>query len=290
MNKPVFSIIGGDTRFRYLAEFIAAQGNTTIAAGFDTLSDIPEGIIRTDAVTAASMADIIILPLPATIDGKTINAPFSDKRLEINDELIEAMKYSRIYAGLTKKLYTQQPSFNELKIYDYSVRECFLIKNAQATAEAVVMLAIEKIPVVLRESRVLVTGCGRIGKFAADFFHRFGAYVCGASQSAENAAIIASMGVDTICYDKLCECMNGFDLVINTADAPVLTETLISAMRRDACIIDVASAPGGTDFEAAERLGIKAVNELGLPGRYSPATAAKIIFETITEMEGERYT
>ena len=53
--------------------------------------------------------------------------------------------------------------------------------------------------------------------------------------------------------------------------------------------IDLASKPGGIDFDAAAELGIKAIWALGLPGKTAPVTAGEIIAETvidiITEME-----
>jgi dipicolinate synthase subunit A len=40
-------------------------------------------------------------------------------------------------------------------------------------------------------------------------------------------------------------------------------------------VIDIASAPGGVDFEAAKQLGIAAKLCPGLPGKYSPRSAGE---------------
>ena len=45
--------------------------------------------------------------------------------------------------------------------------------------------------------------------------------------------------------------------------------------------IDLASAPGGVDAEAAERLGIKVISALSLPGKVAPETAGEIIKNTV---------
>ena len=49
-------------------------------------------------------------------------------------------------------------------------------------------------------------------------------------------------------------------------------------------IIDLASAPGGVDWEAAQRQGIRAIQALSLPGKVAPKTAGEIIKTTIYHM------
>ena len=52
-------------------------------------------------------------------------------------------------------------------------------------------------------------------------------------------------------------------------------------------IIDLASAPGGIDREISEKLGIKTVQALSLPGKVAPKTAGEIIKTTIYNMMEE---
>ena len=53
-------------------------------------------------------------------------------------------------------------------------------------------------------------------------------------------------------------------------------------------VIDLASAPGGVDFAAAEELGVKAIQALSLPGKVAPVTAAlaikAAIYNILTEL------
>ena len=55
-----------------------------------------------------------------------------------------------------------------------------------------------------------------------------------------------------------------------------------------AVVIDLASAPGGTDFATAKALGVRAVLAGGLPGRCAPATAGALIAQTVLGMLRER--
>ena len=52
--------------------------------------------------------------------------------------------------------------------------------------------------------------------------------------------------------------------------------------------IEIASAPGGIDLPAARDKGIKTIIAPSIPGKYSPKTAGKYIFETVCDILSER--
>ena len=66
--------------------------------------------------------------------------------------------------------------------------------------------------------------------------------------------------------------------------AKILTRDYISLLHQDCTIIDIASAPGGTDFEVCKEFHIHALLCLGLPGRYSPKSSALILMEEINRI------
>ena len=67
--------------------------------------------------------------------------------------------------------------------------------------------------------------------------------------------------------------------LINTVPDRVIDESLIMILQKDAIIIDIASKPGGCDFEACKRYQINCTHALGLPGIYCPKTGAKILYD-----------
>jgi len=71
--------------------------------------------------------------------------------------------------------------------------------------------------------------------------------------------------------------------VINTVPALVLTEDAIRRMPQNSLIIDIASKPGGTDFEAAKRYGVTAKLALGLPGIYTTTSSAMLLKNAISK-------
>ena len=78
-----------------------------------------------------------------------------------------------------------------------------------------------------------------------------------------------------------------YDLVFNTIPAPVFTRRVLAQARPGTILIDLASAPGGIDLEAAGKLPIRTVQALALPGRVAPKAAGEIIKHTIYHMMEE---
>jgi dipicolinate synthase subunit A len=56
---------------------------------------------------------------------------------------------------------------------------------------------------------------------------------------------------------------------------------VLRGLSRDTVLIDLASAPGGVDAEAAANLGIRVIFALSLPGKYAPVSAGHIIAQTV---------
>ena len=62
----------------------------------------------------------------------------------------------------------------------------------------------------------------------------------------------------------------------------------LELLDKSAIVIDLASEPCGTDFSAAEELGITAKKALGLPGKFAPKTAGEILKETVLNILSEK--
>ena len=63
--------------------------------------------------------------------------------------------------------------------------------------------------------------------------------------------------------------------------APVLDEKRLSWADPGVFLLDLASAPGGIDQEAAKARGLRLTRAPGLPGRTAPVTAAAAIRESV---------
>ena len=67
----------------------------------------------------------------------------------------------------------------------------------------------------------------------------------------------------------------------------VLNFRVLSKTKPDVLIIDLASKPGGVDFDSAKQLDVKVIWALALPGKCAPVTAGKIIKNTVENILNE---
>jgi dipicolinate synthase subunit A len=105
-----------------------------------------------------------------------------------------------------------------------------------------------------------------------------------AARRPEYLARITEMNLIPIPFHELDEALDDADLIFNTVPVQVLSEKMLRKVAPETVIIDLASAPGGTDFRAAKVLGINAVLAPGLPGKVAPKTAGLILARVITRL------
>ncbi|WP_302779389.1 NAD(P)-dependent oxidoreductase, partial [Anaerotruncus colihominis] len=169
----------------------------------------------------------------------------------------------------------------DIEMIDYLEREELAVKNAVITAEGAVAIAMEELPIALFGSRCLIVGHGRIARALIRILRGMGASVTVAARSYGSLAEIEAEGCRAVRTDALKTSVKAADVVINTVPARMLTEPVLSALKHDALVIDLASRPGGVDLAAAGRLGVKTIWALSLPGKTAPITAGEIILHTI---------
>lgn len=274
-------IIGGDKRQLYLADSFIKDGLRVILGGFDTLKSVGD-IAITDVTSAISYSDIIILPLPSIRSDGSVNAPFSQGNIYFTDDEINIMNKKPVFASFREKLIKAYPRLNGA-VFDYASREDFAILNAVPTAEGAIECAMCAYEGTIAGSNSLVAGYGRIGKVLASKLKSLGSNVTVSARKFEDLAYINALGYKALNTSELKK-ISGFDLVFNTIPALIFDEALLKNTDRNTLIIDLASAPGGVDFEAARSLKIDAQRALSLPGKCAPKTAAEIIKQTVTSI------
>ena len=153
--------------------------------------------------------------------------------------------------------------------------------KAVPTAEGAIQLAMEELPITLHGARVLVIGYGRLGRVLADRLAGLKARVSVAARRYADLAWAENCGYGVEHTGQLEGWLCGYDLVVNTVPVRVLREAELADLKPGCLVIDLASKPGGVDFDAAARLGVKAFWALSLPGKVAPVTAGKSIKTTI---------
>ena len=289
ISNEKFGIIGGDLRQIYLAKKLQKDKNEVFVCGFENFVDFDKLKLKSLKISdLISSSKYIILPVPASRNKKVINAPFSNSDIVLSEKLFSNLKNKVVFAGIVSSLIEYvKPS--GLHIRDYYQREDFLIPNALLTAEGAVSIALKEYGKSIFSSRCLVVGFGRIGKILAKLLKNMGAKVTVSARSVKDISLAKISGFETTNVSKIDEKAE-FDLIFNTVPALVLDAVALSFLSSARMIIDLASAPGGTDKFAAEELGIKLIPALGIPGKCFPEAAGEIIADVIYKMIEEEFS
>ena len=266
------AIIGGDKRMLYVAKAFADSGAKTFISGFDHLQSMCD-IMISDYANALSWADYAVLPIrPITDD--YITAPYAMNKLSLYD-FAQMIGEKPVFCGFKAMLKDTVRG----AVYDYSSREEFAVSNAILTAEGAIGILLRDYEDSVCGAKILILGYGRIGKALSRSLSALGAKVTVAARKPGDRAWIEADGMTADDY-SLKE-LNRFQIIINTVPATVLDQRRIDLVRDDVYIIDLASAPGGVDFDRAKERGLSCVHALALPGKTAPSAAGRIIKDTI---------
>jgi len=245
-----FAVIGSDARQ-------LAAGRALARAGYAV--EGPEEI---------ALADYILLPLPLD----AARTPLA--------ELLRAARPGALALGGMLS--------EEAKAIAAVAREELAIRNAIPTAEGCIGVLLAQRKRTLWGSAVLLLGFGPVGQAVGTRLAALGAHVTVAARRPAQRAQAESLGMQGAELARLARLAPAFDTVVNTIPAQVLTAPVLARLRPGSLIVDLASRPGGTDFDAAARCGHKAIHALSLPAACAPETAGEIVARTVREMLRER--
>ena len=280
--RPAISILGGDLRQVYLARLLSEDGWMVTTWGLEKGGG--DGGAPLDQ---ALEGDILLLPMPVCRNGM-LHLPLTDTELEA-ERLWARLRYDQLLlGGMTGDLSRRLMADYGLTLLDYYDREETQVANAVPTAEGALQLAMESTDRTIHASRCLIIGYGRIGRLLADRLLALGAEVTVSARKYGDLAWIEAWGCRGVQTGALTGQLDRFDLIFNTAPALILDGTRLRETREDCVIIDLASAPGGVDLEAAKRLSRQAIPAPGLPGKIAPRTAAAAIRDSVYHILEER--
>ena len=280
--KQTIAVLGGDLRQVWLARLLKEDGWDVVTWGLEQgggSDPVPLG--------RALERKVLVLPLPVCRSGR-LHLPLTDTRLEA-EQLWSRLRYDQLLlGGMTGELPAQLMADFGLTLLDYYDREETQVANAVPTAEGALQLAMENTERTIHASRCLVIGYGRIGKLLAERLLALGAEVTVSARRYGDLAWIDAWGYQGLRTGALTGELERFDLIFNTAPALILDAARLEEVREDCVILDLASAPGGVDFDAARRLGRQVIAAPGLPGKVAPRSAAAAIRESIYHILEER--
>ncbi|TMW73258.1 dipicolinic acid synthetase subunit A [Alteribacter natronophilus] len=284
-------IIGGDARQLEIIRKLSQLDANVSLVGFDQLDDgfagaKKQSIQAIDPLTV----DAVVLPVSGMNAKGEIESIFSADPVKLTSEWLgRTKKTATLYSGISTQTLRSLLEKSNRPFVEVFSRDDVAIYNSIPTAEGTIMMVIQHTDITIHSSEIMILGFGRVGMTAARTFSLLGAKVKVAAQETELLARAYEMGLEPVKLNDLHKHAGGVDVIINTIPAKVLTAAVIAKMQPHALIVDLASKPGGTDFQFAEKRGIKALLAPGLPGIVAPKTAGRIIANVLATLLTEQW-
>jgi len=279
-------IIGGDRRELEVARIFSAHGMDVRAVCLPWPDDVQYLANRFEDVVG--WADMLLAPVGGVdrfgqVAYVIVSGDVPPPRLTA-ETLREVRTGVPLFIGAATQALRQACLGLGLMLVEFRESDEFAWRNAVPTAEGAIQLAIQHTEHTLHGSRVLVLGFGRSGTVLARTLRGLGAEVTVCARGSVDIARAYALGVRPHRLEDLETLARDAEVLFNTVPAPVLSQEVLSRMQPGSVIIDIASAPGGTDFAAAKRLGIQAYLAPGLPGITAPRTAGRIVADTVLSL------
>ncbi|MGI6030272.1 MAG: dipicolinate synthase subunit DpsA [Eubacteriales bacterium] len=260
--KERFAVVGGDARQLRLGKALEQDGATVFYHGFSRRGE-EEPDVEESSLEQCAACDVVILPLPASMDGEHIHMPLGEGQIPLRQVVELARPGTLVVGGKLPPLLWEAAAHREVAVEDYFAREELQVLNAIPTAEGAVQIAMEELGVTLHGTPVLILGYGRIGKLLAHRLQGLGCRVTVAARKCSDRAWIGAFGLQPVDFSQLEKHLSSQLLVCNTVPQQVLGEREISAIPKDGLILDLASKPGGEEEGRRQKFQVDRHGEAG---------------------------
>lgn len=227
----------------------------------------------------------IITPIPFSKDKKHITDHIQEGNKLTVEEFLSYLKQShRLIGGNLLKEVLETCTKTNTNYLDLMKIDEIATLNAIATAEGAIAEAVIKSLGNLHGSKGLVLGYGKTGKTISSKLKALNVDVTVSARDKTALTQAFVNGCNTLDINLLKDEINEFDYIFNTIPSVILTREMLLNILPETTIIDIASLPGGVDYEAAKELSINAHLCLGIPGKYAPLASAEILFKEISPL------
>ncbi|PWJ48948.1 dipicolinate synthase subunit DpsA [Faecalicatena contorta] len=285
--KYDYAVVGGDIRQVYLTAELAGHQNRichyALAAEPDKnkYPDASHVVAASSLENACAYSSCIICPIPLSKSGSHLNQNGLTEDLSLKSLLVALQPEQYFFAGCIPEDFRNSAIEKGVFAFDLMQNNTLAIYNTIATAEGAICEAISKSPINLNKSRCAVLGYGKCGRTLVSYLKGLFCHTYACSNNPEEQAQAAIISDSTGDLKDFKKSAGEFDFVFNTIPALVITADILAVMKDSVTIIDIASAPGGVDYQSAKNLGRTALLVPGLPGKYAPASSARALKESI---------
>lgn len=277
------TIVYGDKRDIYLAKRLIDYNANVLLVGFDknevglNFKDLEKVQFFRELLEPAKRADIFILPIPG-VDNQGFVKTTSNDSFQLTQDVVQCLKpHTLILVGMASKYLMSLKNQYNLNLIETTELNDFAILNSIPSAEGALAKAMELTEITIHNSNSMIIGFGRCGITLARMLKGMGAKTYVAARNSEQLARALEMNCNVIELKNMENILSEMDIVFNTVPSLILPREKLKFIDRNCVIIDLASAPGGLDYKAAEELGLTTYLAPGLPGKVAPVTAGNIL-------------
>lgn len=221
--------------------------------------------------------NILVLPIQG-IDknGKIFGSDidFCEYVGENNFSLVITGKKTLLFENIIEKF--------GIKSYSYLEDLQFQLINTILSVEGSISDLIANTDFSLYNAKVLILGYGKIGKILSKHLKKMGSEIVIACRDQKDiiSAYMNEYKVVNI-NDISNKCLSTVNIIVNTIPVNILTDNQLTKINNSCYFLDVASKPGALLSEQNKQIKFKFKQLLGIPGLYSPKSAAKAIYSSL---------
>lgn len=282
-----FAILGGDQRQIYMANKLTDLGYSIITYGLNH-SNLNSCCYATSLDQALSSSLCIVIPIPCTQDKIHLTAQITESDLTITNLCQHLHSQHTLFGGCFTEEIIEHCHAHNISFIDCMSQESVLLFNTIATAEGAIAEALIESPINLHQSNCLIIGFGRCGKTLGLKLNNLCHTITVATDLLELQSMAQIFSLDSILIHELSETIEKFDIIFNTIPSIILTKELLIRTKKDVLIIDIASYPGGVDYQYAKSIARTAKLCQGLPGKYSPKSSATFLTNYLLNYIGKK--
>jgi len=269
-KRLCIAVVGGDEREQEIARRAVAAGAEVRVFGFPLPADGLKGVTRSaSAAEALTDARIALFPIPGI---GTDGSLFATETIIPDPDLLGRMDGgAHIVLGKADDRLARAAAATGVTLHEYEGDQELMLLRAPAIVEGALEIAIRLTEVTLHGARICVVGQGNIGTVLTRTLVALGARVNVAARNPVQRAAAYTLGADTIHTDEIADNAAGFDAIMSTVPAPLVTAAVIDRLPQHALVMDLSAPPGGCDLGYAGETGRRAVWARAL-GRRAPIT------------------
>lgn len=276
LQQKNFLFLGGDQRSLAMAQHLSGYGAEIWTWHMKGAQEA--GLFRIEELGGAlEKAHAVVLPMPA-LDAMGNVAMTEDATLSAQTLLENLHKGAVVFGGRMDEKTRLLAQEKGILLMDYAASEELQIRNAIATAEGAIFLAMQALDITLHGARAAVLGYGRIGEALVQRLQSWGVEVSVGARKAKDFARIEGQRarvIDLLDTQLEARLVEGFDMIFNTVPYRLLSDQMLLHMPRKTLLIELASPPGGWDPSAP--CSCLTVYAPGLPAKYAPQTAGVLL-------------